>query len=542
MRLGFICGLSAFALVACGGGQDPAAPSESATAAREQAQALPAQDSAQLTIPVYRFANTAKDAFFFTANEEEKEAVLRDRPDLRYEGIAFRAYAVPTWSDPQRALAWRFANLNNGGYLYTTSQAEVDLIRQSRPDLRYEGPAFAVAPAERAGRPIYRLAHLRNGTYHYTASLPEARAAEATASWRFEGVIFNEPAGTGWLRAQGAPSSTPGPAYWLAGDDDTASGMPDYPANAYGCTAAVGGGNYIYEACNGSGTVSLMVRERQSARLLGLMSRAFADSVESVGFDAPSNSVLVLHSRTDFRPTIFGGENRLDVYEGKLAPLGSLDQLRSVRLPQRERQSAQAVATCDEGFAYVVSAGRNFLEWLAPQAGYLYRIDLSTGNIVWERPLHTSPSGLHCNPATGHVMLVQGQQSSGFGHVPTPAPQPELLHALVAFRPDGSVAASWNGERVRDVSMDRLSGRFFAGTRGKLLSFSPDLVLRSQIELPVDRITSNDFQPAYHDGAVWAVVDQADGVIARFAIDAGGGLRRDGQIVRQGAYQVSSVQ
>ena len=86
---------------------------------------------------VYRFAKISNGAYFYTGNQGERDLVLANYPDFRYEGIAFQ-------QNLQGAAApvYRFANLGNGGYFYTSSIEEKDLVIRTRKDLRFEGTTF----------------------------------------------------------------------------------------------------------------------------------------------------------------------------------------------------------------------------------------------------------------------------------------------------------------------------------------------------------------------------------------------------------------
>ncbi len=177
--------LGASLLAACGDGSGEASgaaaqrPGANPGAATTKANEVPAA-------AVYRFAKISNGAYFYTGNQAEKDLVLRDFPDFRYEGVAF--YQSPAQTGVP---VYRFANLANGGYFYTASAAERDGVIRDRPDLRFEGSTFAAAqPDARGAAPIYRLANLTNGAYLYTASAPERDAAAATTLWRSEGIAF----------------------------------------------------------------------------------------------------------------------------------------------------------------------------------------------------------------------------------------------------------------------------------------------------------------------------------------------------------------
>ena len=136
---------------------------------------------------VYRFAKISNGAYFYTGNDGERDIVLADFPDFRYEGVAF----LKTTTEPSVPV-YRFANLGNGGYFYTANTEERDFVIQNRPDMRFEGTTFSVSlPSNPNAVPIYRLANLGNGAYLYTSSEPERDFAVGTGIWRAEGTAFS---------------------------------------------------------------------------------------------------------------------------------------------------------------------------------------------------------------------------------------------------------------------------------------------------------------------------------------------------------------
>ena len=71
--------------------------------------------------PVYLFANEDTQAHLFTTNEEERDEILANLPNLEYEGIAYYAYET---EQPDTIPVYRFLNTENGSHFYTTSRAE----------------------------------------------------------------------------------------------------------------------------------------------------------------------------------------------------------------------------------------------------------------------------------------------------------------------------------------------------------------------------------------------------------------------------------
>lgn len=105
--------------------------------------------------------------------------------------MGFFAYAEASAGAP----VYRFANLNNGGYFFTGSEAERDATIANYPNMRYEGSTFSVASSTAPGaQPVYRLANLTNGGYLYTTAAAERDAALSLGFWRNEGISFYAPA------------------------------------------------------------------------------------------------------------------------------------------------------------------------------------------------------------------------------------------------------------------------------------------------------------------------------------------------------------
>jgi hypothetical protein len=91
--------------------------------------------------PVYRFHNTQTGAHFYTISPSERDDVIANNAQYTYEGIAW--YARPTSVSNATAL-FRFYRSANNEHFYTMDQAERDYLIKSQLDSRYEGPAYYV--------------------------------------------------------------------------------------------------------------------------------------------------------------------------------------------------------------------------------------------------------------------------------------------------------------------------------------------------------------------------------------------------------------
>lgn len=180
--LGTMAALMATTLAAACGGATDGAPSGSAGTTDARSEKAVTANS------VWRFAKLSNGAYFYTADENEKNVIVYTNPDMRYEGRIFAASAG-AGSDP----VFRFANTSTGGYFYTANAAERDLVLNDPQysHFRYEGSSFAVeSSASDSAYPIWRLANLENGGYLYTSNPAERDAAKAMGFWRDEGIVF----------------------------------------------------------------------------------------------------------------------------------------------------------------------------------------------------------------------------------------------------------------------------------------------------------------------------------------------------------------
>ncbi|MEL7409678.1 MAG: hypothetical protein AAFN00_22520, partial [Cyanobacteria bacterium J06558_2] len=96
------------------------------------------------SVPVYRFLNNDTGVHLYTINETEREAV-EGLDDFSFEGEVFSAYA----SEIEGSIPiYRFFNSNTGAHFYTPSAVERDNIEASLPDYESEGIAYYALPVE----------------------------------------------------------------------------------------------------------------------------------------------------------------------------------------------------------------------------------------------------------------------------------------------------------------------------------------------------------------------------------------------------------
>jgi V8-like Glu-specific endopeptidase len=89
--------------------------------------------------PVYRFFNTVAGGHFFTVSETERDNVLANYRQFRYEGTGFFAYAQQVSGSVP---VYRFFNTVAGGHFFTVSETERDYVINNLKQFIYEGVRF----------------------------------------------------------------------------------------------------------------------------------------------------------------------------------------------------------------------------------------------------------------------------------------------------------------------------------------------------------------------------------------------------------------
>ena len=147
------------------------------------------------TIPVFRFWSPALSSHFYTMNEEERDGLIANYPDVwTYEGIAYKALAGAgsTSARPVHRF-WSPALL---GHFYTMNEQEKQWLQTTYPDVwTYEGIAFyAYAAGEQPGNalPVYRFWSPVLNHHFYTISETEKQGLIANYSqvWTYEGIAW----------------------------------------------------------------------------------------------------------------------------------------------------------------------------------------------------------------------------------------------------------------------------------------------------------------------------------------------------------------
>lgn len=95
--------------------------------------------------PVYRFFNPLSGTHLYTMDPNERDSVLTDLPQYRFEGIAFYALPNSLGTPPAGgASLQRFFNITSNSHFYTADPIEFQQVYNTQNALgfRYDGLAF----------------------------------------------------------------------------------------------------------------------------------------------------------------------------------------------------------------------------------------------------------------------------------------------------------------------------------------------------------------------------------------------------------------
>lgn len=146
-------------------------------------------------IGVHRLWSSANGSHFYTINDAEREAFLRDIPGgWIYEGIVYYAFADD--SEPDVKPVYRFHGVSQDVYFYTISESEKNrLVQDFSHAWTYEGIAFYAFPSGQQPTnavPVYRFWSDISGTHFYTIDEGERDTliSEYAHVWTYEGVAW----------------------------------------------------------------------------------------------------------------------------------------------------------------------------------------------------------------------------------------------------------------------------------------------------------------------------------------------------------------
>jgi hypothetical protein len=154
---------------------------------------------------VFRFFNTRDNAFFYTNNVPEKDAVLANS-DVSKNNIGEWPYVFQgsTFEAAHSYLGsvgvHRFYNTQTGHHFFTVNQDEVSYIKNMAASgawpFLYEGVRFNVystdpTPSTQGQEiPVYRFYSNSLNRHFFTSDITEVNLIKATGMWTSEGIAF----------------------------------------------------------------------------------------------------------------------------------------------------------------------------------------------------------------------------------------------------------------------------------------------------------------------------------------------------------------
>jgi len=158
------------------------------TQTRSFSPSLTLSDASVEAQPVHRFWSENFQHHFYTLSESERDFVVRNDRNWRYEGIVYSAFekkhvgTVPVyrfWSDTYK------------GHFYSKNESEVESIRRTDPNWRFEGIAFHVFEEGPQSQPIFRFFIPEKNSHFYTPLVSERDQLIADEpTWVYEGIAF----------------------------------------------------------------------------------------------------------------------------------------------------------------------------------------------------------------------------------------------------------------------------------------------------------------------------------------------------------------
>lgn len=138
---------------------------------------------------VYRFYNATTQAHFYTNSAVERDSIINNNKQFKYEGTAFYAPAV---AGANLSPVYRFYNRDTGVHFYTLSKTERDKIINTMSYYKYEGPTWYAQATEGSGATaMYRFYSRERRAHFYTTSRSERdKIINTMPYYKYEGIAY----------------------------------------------------------------------------------------------------------------------------------------------------------------------------------------------------------------------------------------------------------------------------------------------------------------------------------------------------------------
>jgi hypothetical protein len=146
---------------------------------------------------IFRFFNTKTGAHFFTSNVKEKDSIIANLPQFKFE-VTFQSNAVA--GAPGTTPVYRLYNESTKKHLFTSDKAERDSLLSmtstigaiSSPAWNDEGisyHAYTSSSAEQS-TPLYRFYNTKTDSHFYTSSEVEKNTVLLLPDYKFEAIAY----------------------------------------------------------------------------------------------------------------------------------------------------------------------------------------------------------------------------------------------------------------------------------------------------------------------------------------------------------------
>jgi hypothetical protein len=139
--------------------------------------------------PIYRFWSDTYHGHFYTMNASEKDFIIANDPNWKYEGSVFNAYSE---TGIGLSPVYRFWSDNYRHHFYTISEGEKNSIIANDPNWNYEGIAYyAFATPQFDATYLYRFWSDTYKGHFYTSDFTEVlNVVNTMPEWHYEGVAY----------------------------------------------------------------------------------------------------------------------------------------------------------------------------------------------------------------------------------------------------------------------------------------------------------------------------------------------------------------
>jgi hypothetical protein len=144
-------------------------------------------------VSVWRFwSPNFNNAHFFTISIPEAEHLIIHDRNWVFEGDAFGAFAPAAGDCRDHTAIYRFYSNRFQTHFFTASAAEMNHVRNTDRNWRYEGIAYCADGTQKPGTtPLYRFWSTKFNKHFFTASEAEKNHLIAKdGNWKYEGIAY----------------------------------------------------------------------------------------------------------------------------------------------------------------------------------------------------------------------------------------------------------------------------------------------------------------------------------------------------------------